>query len=160
LLFEQHRHCRAGGAGDGVWKSAVLDFDVHHGNGTEDIFLDRQGLAFFSIHQAPAYPGTGLSHRGNNCFNYPVAPNSPPEVYRSGLPAGDRPVEIVRPDLVAVSAGFDAYRGDPLCQQTMEAADFRWLGKNVRELEFPHLACWRGDTATIWGNWFWLIWAG
>ena len=125
------------GQSTGYGKVAVLDFDVHHGNGTEDIFLDREGLAFFSIHQSPAYPGTGLSHRGTNCFNYPVAPDSPPEVYRAACQRAIEQLKLFGPDLVAVSAGFDAYRGDPLCQQTMEAADFRWLGDKVRELGVP-----------------------
>ena len=60
-------------------KIAVFDFDVHHGNGTEDILLNHEGAAFFSIHQFPAYPGTGEKNAGKNCFNYPVAPSVPRE---------------------------------------------------------------------------------
>src|SRR5439155_953192 len=61
----------------GIKKVAVFDFDVHHGNGTEAILLNRSGAAFFSIHQYPCYPGTGTSNVGDNCFNYPVAPETP-----------------------------------------------------------------------------------
>ena len=58
----------------GAKRVAVFDFDVHHGNGTEAILLDRPGCAYFSIHQYPCYPGTGAANVGHNCFNYPVAP--------------------------------------------------------------------------------------
>lgn len=66
----------------GTRRIAVFDFDVHHGNGTEDILLNRDGAAFFSIHQFPCYPGTGSKNVGVNCFNYPVAPSLPREEYR------------------------------------------------------------------------------
>jgi acetoin utilization deacetylase AcuC-like enzyme len=69
----------------GAKRVAVYDFDVHHGNGTEDILLDKPGAAFFSIHQYPCYPGTGTAHRGENCFNYPVAPYTPRAAYRKTL---------------------------------------------------------------------------
>src|ERR1700733_4624354 len=59
----------------GSKRTAVFDFDVHHGNGTEDVLLNREGVAVFSIHQFPAYPGTGQKNIGKNCFNYPVAPS-------------------------------------------------------------------------------------
>ena len=61
-------------AATGARRIAVFDFDVHHGNGTEDILLNRPGIEFFSVHQHPAYPDTGAENRGRNCFNYPVAP--------------------------------------------------------------------------------------
>lgn len=121
----------------GFKKVAVFDFDVHHGNGTEDILLNREGLALFSIHQFPAYPGSGAGHRGNNCFNYPVAPNSPAEVYRAACTTALEELKRFGPDMVGVSAGFDAYRGDPLCQQNMEVTDFYWLGKSLVALELP-----------------------
>src|SRR5260370_409948 len=61
----------------GIKRVAVYDFDVHHGNGTEAILLNKPGAAFFSIHQFPSYPGTGAANVGKNCFNYPVAPGTP-----------------------------------------------------------------------------------
>ena len=85
LLSQLHRHRRAGSAGDGREKVAVFDFDVHHGNGTEDILLNQPGAAFFSIHQYPCYPGTGGANVGDNCFNFPVAPKTPREDYRAVL---------------------------------------------------------------------------
>src|SRR5213592_3171013 len=69
----------------GAKRVAVYDFDVHHGNGTEAILLDKTGASFFSIHQHPCYPGTGTRNVGDNCFNYPVAPQTPREEYRKTL---------------------------------------------------------------------------
>jgi len=121
----------------GASRVAVYDFDVHHGNGTEDILLDQPGLLFCSVHQSPAYPGTGLKHRGQNCFNYPVAPRTPRAEYRRILAEALQKVQEFRPDVVIVSAGFDAYRGDPLAQETLEPEDFEWLGRQLRELGPP-----------------------
>lgn len=121
----------------GIKKVAVFDFDVHHGNGTEDILLNRDGCAFFSVHQWPAYPGSGENHRGENCFNFPVSPNMPAEAYRAACTMALDELKKFKPDLVAVSAGFDSYKGDPLCQQNMDAADFHWLGKTIRDLKIP-----------------------
>jgi acetoin utilization deacetylase AcuC-like enzyme len=116
---------------------AVCDFDVHHGNGTEDILQNREGAAFFSIHQSPCYPGTGTTDRGNNCFNFPVLPFTPREEYRETLASALEDLKDFRPDLVAVSAGFDAYARDPLAQGTLEAEDFYWLGQSMRGLDVP-----------------------
>jgi acetoin utilization deacetylase AcuC-like enzyme len=125
-------HARAAG----VAKVAVFDFDVHHGNGTEAILLDHPGCAFFSIHQFPAYPGTGRRHQGN-CYNYPVAPGLRREAYREVAEQAFEELRRFQPDLIAVSAGFDAYSGDPLCQQQLEFDDFHWFGRVFRELSVP-----------------------
>ncbi|HXT12339.1 MAG TPA: histone deacetylase [Candidatus Angelobacter sp.] len=121
----------------GVKRVAIFDFDVHHGNGTEDILLNRDGAAFFSIHQYPAYPGTGASHLGDNCFNYPVPPALPRTQYRDVLSSALDRMKEFRPELVGVSAGFDAYARDPLAQETLEAEDFYWLGQQIRALGIP-----------------------
>jgi acetoin utilization deacetylase AcuC-like enzyme len=121
----------------GAKRVAVYDFDVHHGNGTEDILLNRPGTAFFSIHQSPCYPGTGLGNVGQNCFNFPVPPNTPREQYRSTFSTAFEQLKKFKPDLVAVSAGFDAYAHDPLAQEALEAEDFYWLGKSFRSLSLP-----------------------
>ena len=121
----------------GTSRVAVFDFDVHHGNGTEDILLDRDGAAFFSVHQFPAYPGTGAAHRGRNCFNYPVSPSSPREAYRATLAHALQDLKKFDPELVAVSAGFDAYARDPLAEGTLLAEDFNWLGRELRALGRP-----------------------
>ena len=121
----------------GAKRVAVFDFDVHHGNGTEDILLDREGAAFFSIHQSPCYPGTGTRNVGTNCFNYPVAPRLPRTEYRQVLSSALDELKKFKPSLVGVSAGFDAYAHDPIAQETLEAEDFYWLGKEIRALDIP-----------------------
>ena len=121
----------------GVKRVAVFDFDVHHGNGTEDILQDVKGAAFFSIHQFPAYPGTGQQNVGTNCFNYPVPPSLPRPEYRRVFSAALDELKRFKPELVGVSAGFDAYARDPLAQETLEAEDFYWLGEQIRGLGIP-----------------------
>lgn len=121
----------------GAKRVAVYDFDVHHGNGTEDILLDHPGAAFFSIHQYPCFPGTGTEHRGENCFNYPVAPYTPREAYRKTLQTALDALKKFKPDLVLVSAGFDAYAHDPIAQETLEVEDFHWMAERIRKLEVP-----------------------
>jgi acetoin utilization deacetylase AcuC-like enzyme len=121
----------------GARRVAVYDFDVHHGNGTEAILHNKPGAAFFSIHQYPCYPGTGTRNVGDNCFNYPVPPRTARAEYRHVLQDALEHLQAFKPDLVAVSAGFDAYARDPLAQETLEADDFYWLGQNLRKLEIP-----------------------
>jgi acetoin utilization deacetylase AcuC-like enzyme len=121
----------------GARRVAVFDFDVHHGNGTEDILLNQPGVEFFSVHQHPAYPGTGAENRGRNCFNYPVGPGAPRLTYRAKLANALDDLRSFRPDLVAVSAGFDAYLRDPLADGTLLAEDFHWLGQTLRALDVP-----------------------
>jgi acetoin utilization deacetylase AcuC-like enzyme len=121
----------------GVKRVAIFDFDVHHGNGTEDILLNREGAAFFSIHQFPAYPGSGRGNVGNNCFNYPVPPALPRAEYREVFLSALDQLKKFEPELVGVSAGFDAYARDPLAQETLESEDFYWLGKQIRALNLP-----------------------
>ncbi|HXF09392.1 MAG TPA: hypothetical protein VN625_01315 [Desulfuromonadaceae bacterium] len=128
----------------GSKRVAVFDFDVHHGNGTEDILLDREGAAFFSIHQFPAYPGSGGAHRGRNCFNYPVAPGVPRETYRAALARALGDLKHFQPDLIAVSAGFDAYVRDPLADGPLIAEDFHWLGAELRGLKIPFFSLLEG----------------
>lgn len=128
----------------GTNRVAVFDFDVHHGNGTEDILLNRDGAAFFSIHQFPCYPGTGQKNVGNNCFNYPVAPSSPREIYRATLARALNDLKKFSPELIAVSAGFDAYARDPLAEGTLLADDFYWLGKELREMKIPFFSLLEG----------------
>jgi acetoin utilization deacetylase AcuC-like enzyme len=121
----------------GCRRVAVFDFDVHHGNGTEEILLDKPGLAFISVHQYPAYPGTGQAHRGGNCLNFPVAPATPRQEYRAILAKALAELRNFQPDMIAVSACFDAYRGDPLADGTLEAEDFQWLGESIRAVQVP-----------------------
>ena len=124
-------------AATGIRRVAVFDFDVHHGNGTEEVLLNHPGTAFYSIHEYPCYPGTGAGPVGHNCFNYPVAPHTPRAEYRKILEHALHDLKKFRPELVAVSAGFDAYARDPLAQGSLEAEDFHWLGRELRHLGVP-----------------------
>jgi acetoin utilization deacetylase AcuC-like enzyme len=128
----------------GSKRVAVFDFDVHHGNGTEDILLNREGVAFFSIHQFPAYPGTGEKNAGENCFNYPVAPSVPRETYRATLAHALADLKKFQPEIVAVSAGFDAYARDPLAEGSLLAEDFFWLGQELRARKIPFFSLLEG----------------
>jgi len=115
----------------GAERVAVVDFDVHHGNGTQDIFWDHENLFYASSHQRPCYPGTGArSETGsaNNVCNAPLPPGTGGRAFRTAwndtiLPA----VETFRPDLLIVSAGFDAHAADPLAQLELQTEDFGWL---------------------------------
>jgi acetoin utilization deacetylase AcuC-like enzyme len=120
----------------GASRIAVFDFDVHHGNGTEAILAGRDNSAYFSVHQYPAYPGTG-TRSFKNCHNYPVAPGVARETYRAALQEALKEMAAFKPTLVGVSAGFDAYRGDPLCDEPLEAEDFHWLGERINSLGVP-----------------------
>ena len=125
------------GLAGGLKRIAVYDFDVHHGNGTESLLLNKEGACFLSVHQSPCYPGTGLRNVGDNCFNYPVPPDTPRGEYRSILTSAFEHLESFHPELVAVSAGFDCYAHDPLAQQTLETEDFYWLGQRFNKLGVP-----------------------
>jgi acetoin utilization deacetylase AcuC-like enzyme len=131
-------------AATGAKRVAVFDFDVHHGNGTEAILIDQPGVAFFSVHQFPAYPGTGSANAGKNGFNYPVAPSAPRETYRATLARALADLKNFQPNLIAVSAGFDAYARDPLADGTLLVEDFHWLGKELRALKIPFFSLLEG----------------
>jgi len=131
-------------AATGSQRVAVFDFDVHHGNGTEAILLDRPGVAAFSIHRHPFYPGTGGTNAGKNCFNYPVPPDAPREAYRATLARALGDLKHFQPDLIAVSAGFDAYVRDPLGGGILELEDFHWLGRSLRAFGVPMFSALEG----------------
>jgi acetoin utilization deacetylase AcuC-like enzyme len=133
----------------GFKRVAVYDFDVHHGNGTEDILLGQDGCLFVSIHQFPAYPGTGETNRGQNCLNFPVPPATPRQEYRQVFERAFGEVEKFKPDLIAVSAGFDAYAHDPLAIETLEAEDFQWLGERVRKFGVPTFSILEGGYSSV-----------
>jgi len=132
----------------GVGSVAIFDFDVHHGNGTEAILLDRDGVRFYSVHQSPCYPGTGFVDAGKNCFNFTVPPDLPRAEYRNVLKQAFESMMAGRPELVGVSAGFDAYARDPLAQGTLEAEDFHWLGEMVRNANVPVFSLLEGGYST------------
>jgi acetoin utilization deacetylase AcuC-like enzyme len=130
--------CAAGGARVAVW-----DFDAHHGNGTEDILEGRPGLLFASVHQFPGYPGTGTRSTAN-CRNFPVAPHTPRERHMTEIARAWEAVLGFKPDLVLVSAGFDAYARDPITAMTLEADDFAELGRWLCQSALPAAAVLEG----------------
>lgn len=129
---------------NGMKRMAVFDFDVHHGNGTEAILVNKPNAMFCSIHQHPCYPGTGTEDVGNNCFNFPVPPRTPRDAYRKVLTKALEKVKEFKPELIGVSAGFDCYARDPLAQETLEADDFQWLGESLRKTGLPFFSVLEG----------------
>lgn len=121
---------------EGLARIAVVDFDVHHGNGTQAAFEADDSLFLASIHQSPLYPGTGAASETGvgNIVNAPVPPHAASEAWRGAFAALMPAVESFRPDLILISAGFDAHRRDPLAHQSLEAADFAWATRAVTEV--------------------------
>ncbi len=122
-LWARRRH--------GLRRVAVVDFDVHHGNGTQVMFAADADLFYASSHQSPCYPGTGYPHergRAGNIVNVPLPPGADGDAFCTVwagtiLPA----LERFAPELLIVSAGFDAHKADPLAQLRLETADFAWI---------------------------------
>lgn len=128
----------------GTRRVAVFDFDVHHGNGTEAVLAGQPDIDFASIHQHPCYPGTGSADVGSNCFNYPVPPSHPRLEYRKILSRALERLLARKPELLIVSAGFDAYARDPIAHETLETEDFHWLGSEIRKCGVPPLSILEG----------------
>lgn len=122
---------------EGLARVAVIDFDVHHGNGTQAAFEADDSLFLGSIHQMPLYPGTGAASETGvgNIVNAPVPPHAAREAWRATFSGGLMPaLQAFRPDLILISAGFDAHRRDPLAHQSLEAEDFAWATRAVVEV--------------------------
>ncbi len=130
-------------AGEKIGKVAIVDFDCHHGNGTEDIVLGRKDFLYLSLHQSPLYPGTGLKSR-ENCINIPLSPMTSPEHYLSLFAKGLKEVEKFNPDLLAISAGFDAYKSDPIASLSLEKDTYKEIGKMLSGLNKPTFAVLEG----------------
>lgn len=125
----------------GAERIAIIDFDVHHGNGTQDIFEQDPSVFYASSHQMPLFPGTGALHETGvgNVFNGPLDPNSDGgtmrDLYRDRiLPA----LNDFAPDLILISAGFDAEQRDPLAQLNWIASDYAWLTGKLMDLADKH----------------------
>ena len=117
----------------GLKRVAVADFDVHHGNGTQAIFETDPNLFFASVHQSPLWPGTGdPAETGvGNVFNATVAPHAAREAWRAAFEGLMTHMDAFAPDIVLISAGFDAHAADPLAQQDLEAEDFAWATRAI-----------------------------
>ncbi len=119
----------------GAERVAIMDFDVHHGNGTQDIFWSDPTVMYCSTHEMPLYPGTGAaSERGeyDTIVNAPLPAGANGDVFREAMEIAILPrIEEFAPDLVIISAGFDAHRLDPLANLRLVEADFAWATKKL-----------------------------
>ena len=126
----------------GLKRIAVVDFDVHHGNGTQDIFAYNPDLFYASSHQWPLYPGTGRASEtgvAHNILNMPLAPGSSGTEFRNSFEGALLPrLNAFRPELVMISAGFDAHRADPLAQLRLEEEDFAWATELLCRVAHQH----------------------
>jgi len=120
---------------------AVMDFDVHHGNGTQAMFESDPELFYASTHQMPLYPGTGAADEtgcGNIC-NAPLPPNAGSAEFRTSMSGRVLPaIDAFRPEMLLISAGFDAHRADPLANLRLEEEDFAWATEQLLGLAARH----------------------
>lgn len=129
---------RVAQAEHGAERIAIMDFDVHHGNGTQEIFWSDPTVLYSSTHQMPLYPGTGSkSETGdhNTIVNAPLRPNDGSEDFARAMREGILPrIAEFQPDLLLISAGFDAHRRDPLAQINLQEEDFAWATEQLMEI--------------------------
>jgi len=123
-------------------KIAIIDFDVHHGNGTQDIFYNNKKVLYISTHQYPYYPGSGAENekgKFNNIFNIPLPAGTTSEEYLNAYEFVLKKIKEFKPEFILLSAGFDAHKDDPLAQLQLVSKDFYTLTK--RTLELSKLYC-------------------
>lgn len=126
----------------GLSRVAIMDFDVHHGNGTQDLMWDEERILFASTHQMPLYPGTGAASETGahgNVLNCPLDPETDGAVFRvvmedQVLPA----IDAFAPELILISAGFDAHKNDPLANLNWVEDDFAWATQQLCDLADKH----------------------
>ncbi len=126
----------------GLSRVAIMDFDVHHGNGTQDLLWSEERTLFVSTHQMPLYPGTGAAHeRGahDNVLNVPLASNGSGADMRAAMERQVLPaIDAFEPELLLVSAGFDAHHADPLANLHWREDDFAWITEQLCDLAAKH----------------------
>ena len=126
----------------GLARVAVIDFDVHHGNGTQARFWDDASLFYGSTHQWPLYPGTGSAGEtgaANNIVNVPLPPMSGSQAFRLGMTRTLLPaLDAFAPEMMLISAGFDAHRNDPLAQLLLEDEDYTWATERLLDIARRH----------------------
>jgi len=123
-------------------KIAIIDFDVHHGNGTQDIFYDNEKVLYISTHQFPFYPGSGTEQekgKHNNILNIPLPAGTTSEEYLNAFEFVLKKINEFKPEFILLSAGFDAHKDDPLAQFQLESKDFYQITK--RTLELSRMYC-------------------
>jgi acetoin utilization deacetylase AcuC-like enzyme len=134
----------------GLSRVAVVDFDVHHGNGTQAAFYDKPGLFYASSHQSPFYPGTGSRAEhgvANNIVNLPLARGADSEDFRTGTEAEILPaLRAFKPELLIISAGFDAHHLDPLAGLNLTDDDFAWITEELMKIA---ASCCKGRVVSI-----------
>ncbi|MDD2889298.1 MAG: histone deacetylase [bacterium] len=128
-------------------RSAILDIDCHHGNGTEEIFLGDKKVLYVSLHQSPLYPGTGLLSQ-DNCINYPLSAGTDEKEYLSTLEKAIIQIKEFAPETVGVSAGFDTYKGDPITNLNLEIGSYEKIGALIRGLDMPCFGILEGGYST------------
>ena len=125
----------------GAERVAIVDWDVHHGNGTQDIFWDDPSVLYCSTHQMPLYPGTGATGETGvgNIVNAPLAPRTGSDVFRDAFLSRVLPaLDSFAPDLIIISAGFDAHHRDPLAEINLTEDDFDWATGQLMESASRH----------------------
>jgi len=123
----------------GIERAAVVDFDVHHGNGTEDIFANDPRVVMTGTFQYPLYPYSGVNPAGPNMHNVPLSPGSGSDAFRDAFTRRCLPaLEAHRPQMIFVSAGFDAHRDDPLANLNLTDGDFGWVTRQLVDVARRH----------------------
>lgn len=135
LQKERHAH-----------RIAIVDVDVHHGDGTQELVLGKPDILFCSLHQVPLYPGSGLES-SKNCLNFPLPPGTAEAAYLKTLERALQEALDFKPDLLAVSAGFDTYRECPIAQLRLEKASYRRIGRMLSETKLKRFAVLEGGYA-------------
>jgi acetoin utilization deacetylase AcuC-like enzyme len=118
-------------------KVAIIDFDVHHGNGTQDIFYNNKNVLYISTHQYPYYPGSGAANEKgakNNILNIPLAAGTQTHEFLNAYDSIFKKIKEFKPEFILLSAGFDAHKNDPLAQFNLESKDFYTLTKRIMSL--------------------------
>jgi acetoin utilization deacetylase AcuC-like enzyme len=122
----------------GIARAAIVDFDVHHGNGSQEIFWDDKSVMYCSTHQMPLFPGTGAvgeSGEHNTIVNAPLKPGDDGEVFRAAFESRILPrLRDFHPELILISAGFDAHYRDPLASINLEEEDFAWATQKLMDV--------------------------
>ena len=126
----------------GLKRVAVVDFDVHHGNGTQDLLWTESRALFVSSHQMPLWPGTGAPEETgahDNVLNLPLAPGTDGAAFRAAWERTALPrIDAFKPELVIISAGFDAHADDPLAQLALQVPDFEWITRQLCDIADRH----------------------
>jgi len=123
----------------GLTRVAIVDFDVHHGNGTEDIVSGDERLLFCSSFQHPFYPGTGAGPTADNVVNVPLPARTDGDAFRAAVEAAWLPrIDAFKPQLIMISAGFDAHAEDDMAHFNLREPDYAWITRQLHDLAVRH----------------------